>query len=154
MRFNRITGRSLLFRRRAGSATLEASIVLMIFFLLAFGTVEFGYYLFVKHSLQGAAREGCRAAILPNQGDAAARTEVIRYLTLAGLNTSNSALDSKWTVTISPSADTAASGTAITVTIQGAWATIGANMRPMRLLKDPAGGQRMVSGTCVMRKEG
>ena len=43
--------------RRRGGSLLEAAIVLPVLIYVAFGTVEFGYYFFVKHSLDGAARE-------------------------------------------------------------------------------------------------
>ena len=50
-------------RRRFGGAVLETVLILPVLLYLAFGVVEFGYYFYVKHSLEGAARDGCRAAI-------------------------------------------------------------------------------------------
>ena len=54
--------------RRRGSEILEAALVLPLLLVLAFGTVEFGYYFYLEHNFQSAAREGVRAAI-PNGGD-------------------------------------------------------------------------------------
>ena len=50
-------------RNRRGNALLDAALVLPILLSLTFGTVEYGYFFFVKHSMQGAAREGCRAGL-------------------------------------------------------------------------------------------
>ena len=49
--------------KRRGGAVLETILILPILLYLAIGTVEFGYYFCVKHSLEGAARDGCRSAI-------------------------------------------------------------------------------------------
>src|SRR5690349_10293272 len=59
----RRTGRRQLSRRRRGSEVLEAALVFPILLALAFGTVEFGYYFYVEHNLESAAREGARAAV-------------------------------------------------------------------------------------------
>ena len=48
--------------RRSGGAVLETVLVMPVLLYLAFGIVEFGYYFYVKHSLEGAARDfriGC-----------------------------------------------------------------------------------------------
>jgi Flp pilus assembly protein TadG len=54
--------------RRRGTEILEAALVLPLLLVLAFGTVEFGYFFYLEHNFQAAAREGVRAAI-PNGGD-------------------------------------------------------------------------------------
>ena len=59
--FSRCRGRGA-FRR--GGAILEAALVLPILLALSFGMVEYGYYFFVKHTLQGAARDGARIPAL------------------------------------------------------------------------------------------
>src|SRR4051812_13398788 len=56
--------RARFFRR--GNAVMEMALVLPILLALSFGTVEFGYFFYVKHTLQGAARDGARQAILPS----------------------------------------------------------------------------------------
>ena len=64
-----MSGTSLVQSRRGGrrgNALLDAALVLPILLSLTFGTVEYGYFFFVKHSLQGAAREGCRVGIVPS----------------------------------------------------------------------------------------
>ena len=53
-------------RARRGNAVLETALVLPILLALSFGLVEFGYFFYVKHNMQGAAREGARVAITPS----------------------------------------------------------------------------------------
>jgi Flp pilus assembly protein TadG len=135
-------------RGRRGNAVLDAALVLPILLSLTFGTVEYGYYFFMKHSLEGAAREGARAAIVPSTANnTPVTTAVATALNAAGLNSSLTTLDNKYTLSISP-AVTSASGTAITVSVTASWGTVG--IRPLGLI----GSAKVVSGTAVMRKEG
>src|SRR4051794_21099883 len=97
--------RSLAVRRaRRGGALLETAFVLWVFLLLSFGTIEFGYFFFVKNALVGASREGCRAGIVPppTGTNTAVQNTVISYLYNAGMNSSSTTLDAKWTLTILP----------------------------------------------------
>ena len=133
---------------RRGNAVLDAALVLPILLSLTFGTVEYGYYFFMKHSLEGAAREGARSAIVPStQSNTPVTTAVATALYAAGLNSSKTTLDAKYTMTITP-AVSSASGTAITVEIDATWGTVG--IRPLGLI----GSAKIVKGTAVMRKEG
>jgi Flp pilus assembly protein TadG len=138
------------FRRvRRGNALLDAALVLPILLSLTFGTVEYGYFFFVKHSLQGAAREGCRAAIVPTADNTAVTQAIAAALKAAGLNSSNTTLDSKFTLTLTPAnVSGLSSGTSITVQIDATWGQVG--VRPLGLI----GAAKVVRGTTVMRKEG
>jgi Flp pilus assembly protein TadG len=49
---------------RKGAAIVEFALVLPIFALLLFATIEFGHYFFVEHTLQFATREGTRLALV------------------------------------------------------------------------------------------
>ena len=132
-------------RRWRGSAVLDAALVFPILLSLTFGTVEYGYYFYVKHSLQGAAREGARAAITPTAANSDVTTAVSNTLTAAGLSNSG------YTTTISPSnVSGLASGTQITVTVTCTWGTVGSGFRPLGLI----GSSKQVKGVTVMRKEG
>ncbi|MEL7238307.1 MAG: TadE/TadG family type IV pilus assembly protein [Planctomycetota bacterium] len=44
---------------------LEAALILPVLLVIVFASIEFGYAFYVKHTLQGAAREGARAGIVP-----------------------------------------------------------------------------------------
>ena len=147
--------------RRRGSAILDAALVFPILLSLTFGTIEYGYFFFVKHTLQGAAREGCRAGIVPTgsagTGDSTAVTVAIaQYLQGAGLNTGSTTLDAKYTLSIqspfgtSINAGSVSTGSPLYVTIQSTWGQIGSGFRPMNLI----GTSKTVSGVSVMRKEG
>ena len=145
-------------RNRRGSAVLEAALVFPILLGLTFGAIEYGYYFFVKNTLQGAAREGCRAGIVLNNTYNDIDDAVAGYLKAAGLNSSATTLDSKWTLTVeSPSGTTITSlsgvsaGSALYVTVKGnSWGTVGSGFRPMNLISS----SKSVTGVSVMRKEG
>src|SRR4051794_9717474 len=53
-------------RRHRGGAVLEAALVMPVLVYLSFGCVEFAHFYYIKHMMQGAAREGCRAGIVSN----------------------------------------------------------------------------------------
>jgi Flp pilus assembly protein TadG len=129
-------------RWRRGGAVLETALVLPILLSVTFGTVEFGHFFFVKNTLQGAAREGVRAAISAGATNADVTTAVNRQLTMAGLDVA------QFTVTTNPSpVSSATAGTSVSVTVSANWGTVG--IRPMSLI--PSG--KTVSGACVMRHE-
>lgn len=137
------------WRRRCGNATIETVLALGILLNLTFGTVEFGHFFFVKNTLQGAAREGARAAIAAGATNAEVTSSVNSSLSAAGFTTSN------YTIKIRNSTDTAdvdvstqTAGNGILVKVSGAWGTVG--LRPLGLI----GATKTVLGTAVMRKEG
>lgn len=134
--------------RRRGNALLDAALVLPILLSLTFGTVEYGYFFFVKHSLQGAAREGCRVGILPTADNTQVRAAIAASLNAAGLNSSASTLDAKYTLTTTPSnVSGLTAGTTVTVQLDATWSAIG--VRPLGLI----GANKVVRGTTVMRRE-
>jgi Flp pilus assembly protein TadG len=143
-------------RRSRGSAVLDAALVFPILLSLTFGAIEYGYYFFVKNTLQGAAREGCRAGIVLNNANTDVTTAVVNYLKAAGLNSSSTTLDSKFTLAIESPLGTSCTVSSLTVgsplyvTISGQWGTLGSGFRPMALI----GTTKVVKGVSVMRKEG
>jgi Flp pilus assembly protein TadG len=135
---------------------LDAALVFPILLSLTFGAIEYGYYFFVKNTLQGAAREGCRSGIVLNNNSTNVTSSVVGYLKAAGLNSSSTTLDSKFTLKIeSPlgttiDAGSLSAGSPLYITVQGQWGTLGQGFRPMALI----GVSKTVSGVSVMRKEG
>jgi Flp pilus assembly protein TadG len=128
---------------RRGSAVLEAALVLPIILSLSFGGVEFGYYMFVKNTFQGAAREGARAAINAGATNTDVTTAVAGVMTAAGFNSS------QYMITTNPATvSSATTGTAVTVSISAQWGTIG--VRPLGVIPST----KNVTGSTVMRKEG
>lgn len=129
-------------RNRRGNALVEAAVVLPVLLSLAFGTVEFGHFFYMKHLLQSAAREGARAAIPGSATNADVTTAVNRVLNSAGIPQAN------YTTTLSPATISGQpEGTAITVTVTASWGTVG--LRPMRMIATT----KQVIGVTVMRKE-
>ena len=47
-----------------GTTAVEFALVAPIFFFLVFGTIEFGWYFFVQHTIQSATRDGTRFALV------------------------------------------------------------------------------------------
>src|SRR2546423_6062073 len=110
--------------QRRGSAVMDAALVFPLLLALMFGTMEYGYYFFVRHTLTGAAREGARVGIMPTGDNTKVTDTVVKYLQNAGLQTSTTTLDTtKFTLTISPSASTVGSGNPLTVTVSSTWGT-------------------------------
>lgn len=138
------TSRRCMSRYR-GSAMLETTIV-MVFVLmpLMLGMMEFSYFFFAKHSVQGAAREGARTAIMPGATTSGVNTAIRRAMEGAGLE------DSGYSVTVSP-AITSSPGQQIKVTVECPWTTIW-TVPAGPWSPRPSGGK--VTGVTVMQKEG
>ncbi|HZT80446.1 MAG TPA: TadE family protein [Gemmataceae bacterium] len=71
---------------RPGAATVEFAVVAPVFFLLALGIIDVGRGLMVQHLMQNAARQGCRAGILPSNGNAEITAAVTGALQPAGIS--------------------------------------------------------------------
>jgi Flp pilus assembly protein TadG len=135
-------------QRRRGNAILDAAFVLPILLTLTFGSIEFGYFFFVKHSLQGAAREGARAAIVPDATNTKVTSAVAASLNAAGMNSSVTSLDPKYVLTLTPSTiSSATTGTSVSVQLDTTWGAVG--VRPLGII--PA--TKTVRGITVMRRE-
>lgn len=141
-------------RRRAGASILELAITLTILLNLTFGTIEFGYFFFMKNTLQGAAREGARAAILPGGSNNDVTQAVNLVLTSAGLKpqaTTPQAAGYTITVRVNgvvANASTAFTGQPVEVSVTATWGTVG--LRPLGLI----GASKTVLGAANMRREG
>ena len=127
---------------RRGNAVLEAALVIPILLALAFGTVEFGHYFYIKHNLQGAASAGVRAALPEGAKNSDVQSAVADVMEASGLASSG------YGVVITPGdVSNAAAGAKITVTVQASWGTVG--VRPLGII--PA--SKNVRGVAVMRRE-
>jgi Flp pilus assembly protein TadG len=146
--------------RRNGTALVELALTLGILFSICFGGIECGYYFFVKNTMEGAAREGCRAGIVAGATDTSVTTEVENYLQQAGLVPNGTSTGGSggtytvgnYTVTISPDITSGAAtiGNNLQVTITATWGTVGSGERPLAIL--PSSKQLLT--VAVMRKEG
>ena len=153
--------------RRGGAVTLEMALTLSILFSICYGLIEFGYYFYVKNTMEGAAREGCRAAIVTGATIAAANSAVENQLQVANLVPSGTTASGTGTYTIgnytvtytdsttsttlnSSTLPTMPIGDTLTTTITATWVTVGAGFRPMALI----GSSKTLTTASAMRKEG
>ena len=134
--------------RGRGMSVLETALVLPFLLALVLGMVEFGWALFVSHTLQGAARVGARAGIVAGGTDADILQSVGNTMSASGFQTSD------YTVTITKangaatSATTADPGDEIMVRVKVDWD----KAKPGFSLYSAALNQ--LSAQTVMRKEG
>jgi Flp pilus assembly protein TadG len=143
-------------RGRSGNAVLDMAFILPVLLMLTFGAVEYGYAMFVKHALQGAAREGARAAIVAGATSTSIQSAVDQAMQTAGFPQAkyvrpstiemchNGSYSTNWT--------SAAVGDGIRVTVQAQWSAIGFNVLPTWLGGiDPS---KTLTSATMMRKEG
>jgi hypothetical protein len=145
-------------RRRRGAEVLEAALVMPILLFMGFGTVEFGYYFYTEHNLEGAAREGARAAIPAQFSDTfasvnkAARLDKVeeavdRVMSAAGYAAGDYEINANW-----PDSSDGQSHY-IEVSVELHWTddnVISPGLRPMRMIKPDKG---LVKGDATMRLE-
>jgi Flp pilus assembly protein TadG len=137
---------------RKGGAVLEAALVMFLLtMILIFPAMEFGYFFYVKHTLQGAAREGARAGIPVSAINSDVTTAVSNSMSAAGFAVST------YTVAIRDSTDSSnlnvsglAAGTPVLVKVSSTWGSIGLP----RLGIFNINSAHAVVGKTVMRKEG
>jgi Flp pilus assembly protein TadG len=135
--------------RKRGASTLEMALVLPLLIMLSFGVVDYGYYIYLKNTFQGAAEAGARAAVpyaATNSNVTGTTGIVTTMMTAAGFPSAN------YTVTLSPANVSGLSvGTAITVTVSASWGTVGTHA-----LGTSFGGisnAKQIVGVAVMQKE-
>ena len=136
-------------KRRRGSAVIEASLALPVLLYFSMGMVEFGQYFYAKHTVDAAARDGCRQAILSTATTAAATTAVANTMLAAGFASSGYSLTFTNTAGSTTYSDlsTVAAGTAIKATVTVNYGSVG--VRPLGVI--PANKQ--VIGITTMVKE-
>src|SRR5947209_5162537 len=74
----------LRIKGRPGAVLIEAAVVILLFIVLTFGMIEYGYLIFVMHTATSAARSGARAAIVAGAGTATVQSSVDTIMTAAG----------------------------------------------------------------------
>lgn len=137
-------------RTRRGSAVLETALVLSFVLLpLTFGAVEFSYFYFVKHTIQGASREGARAAIVKGATNADVDTAVSQVMSATGIPGTYTVRRLNLSDQVVNVANVAGD-TGIKVEVTYNWSQVSAALRPLRII----GTAKVVKGVTVMRKEG
>ncbi len=80
-------------RRRGGQAVVEFALILPLFMLLVFGTLEFGRAYYDMHLITNAARGGARVGSLPGKVESDVTSAVDASMNDVGLH-------SPWTTTV------------------------------------------------------
>jgi Flp pilus assembly protein TadG len=131
-------------RRRLGAEVLEAALVMPILLAMGFGTVEFGYYFYTEHNLEGAAREGARAAIPAGMNATeradAVETAVDKVMGAAGYASGDYEID----------LDDPYQTDYIRVKVKLHWSDVSEGLRPMRMIRPQ---NDLVEGIATMRLE-
>lgn len=136
-------------RRRGGNALVEAFLALPPLLFLSFGMVEFGQFLYVKHTINAASRDGARSAILSSATHAAAQQAVTNTMATANIPAA------KYTVTFTDAASGAtiadvgvtARGTGIKVTVSATAGNV--TVRPLGVIPTA----KAIVGITTMVKE-
>jgi Flp pilus assembly protein TadG len=145
-------------RQRRGSATIEFFFALIALLWVAMGTIEFGQYLYIKHTFQAAARDAARSAIpstaaLGDPVAAATRT----------LNLSNITFNSAWMSITDLTTSTAVTdvsavtrGHTLRITLSTSYSSIPSAVRPLNSITGGRwgiGNGKPIIGQCAMVKE-
>ena len=142
------------WRGRSAAETLEMAFALPLLLVLAFGTCEFGYWFYLEHNFQAAAREGARAAIVSKWTSAVERQLAAEEAAHGIMQELKIPMD-KYEVSTTPSAD----GEYLTVKVEADWSDIG--VETGLFMKLHGGGQSTelvdddakIVGTATMRIE-
>jgi Flp pilus assembly protein TadG len=106
--------------RTAGTAIVEAALVMPLLLVLVFGAMEYGWMFVVYGDVVNAARAGARLAVIPTAGANDVNSQIIATLKSAGLNVDGTGSGTTVTpsITVTPSDwPTAAGGTIVTVQV-------------------------------------
>lgn len=145
-------------RFRSGNAVLDMAFVLPVLLMVSFGAVEYGYAMFVKHTLHSAAREGARAAIVAGANAAAVQKQVDNAMAVAGFPQSKYTrpptieLQKINTSTWSTAWTGATAGDSIRVTVKTTWSSAGISVLPSFMGGIPP--TKQLTGGATMRREG
>ncbi len=122
---------------RRGTTAVECVLCLPLLLALLFGAIEYGRAFQVRHTLQNAAYEGARKAMVPGGTADDARSEAERVLSTVGVRNA--------TIDVSPAAITLATPS-VTVTISVQTDAVGYST-PLVL------GNRVLREACTLRVE-
>ena len=115
-------------RRRFGGALVELTLVSPLFVMMLFGTIEYGYFSYVKSEVLTAATNGAHEGALSTSSNATVQSAV--DTAMANSNLQNMG----YTVTTSPASVAGLStGTTITVSVSFPWSNMNMNLLPTSL---------------------
>jgi Flp pilus assembly protein TadG len=145
-------------RRRGGNSLVELALTFPILMFMAFGLVEFGQFLYLKHCFEAAARDAARVAVMSTATQA--QVTSVLSTTLAQANVTYNA---SWlTITDLGPASTGSvanvanvpMGDEIQLTVSTNYSAIPNVVRPLYQLTGAGiGSGKTISGQCTMIKE-
>jgi len=125
--------------RRRGAVLVETAIVIMLLISLCFGIMEYGHYVYTRHTLESACLRAVRLGIVSDSLFDDVNDEVGAQMAIAGFDAT------EFEVEILGHGD--ADETDLTVSIQCTWGAIG--IRPLGLIS----ADSVVRASATMRKE-
>jgi len=145
-------------RPRRGGALLELALTFPLVCFMAFGLVEFGQFMYIKHCFESAARDAMRVGIMANATQSQVTTTLTNTLAQA-----NVTYNSSWlTITdLGPSGSGTVSNVAsvtagdlMQLTLTANYSTIPNAVRPLYQMTGVGiGSGKTVVGECTMVKE-
>lgn len=137
--------------QRRGAALLELVLILPILLAISFGATDYGYFFYVKNTIQGAASAGGRAAVPVGATNSDVTTAVANMMSASGFTAST------YTTSITDlngnalDLSSAGSGVPVKVTVSCSWGTIGLHALPVSL--GGIANTKTVTGVSVMMTE-
>jgi Flp pilus assembly protein TadG len=125
--------------RRRGAVLVETAIVIMLLITLCFGIMEYGHYVYTRHTLESACQRAVRFGIIADSVFEDVETEVSTQMAVAGYDAT------EFDVEILGHGDPAE--TDLTISIEVTWGQIG--MRPLGLIS----ADSVIRASATMRKE-
>jgi Flp pilus assembly protein TadG len=144
---NPINRRGVRRRRIRGSALIEMIFCVIVLFYLVMGGVEFGFFMFSKHVVQAAARDGCRKAIVSSSTQAETNAAIAGTMNSAGFTSYTTAFQNASTNATITDVGTVAKGTGVKVTVSMTFGSV--NVRPLGVIPTT----KAVIGVTSMIKE-
>jgi Flp pilus assembly protein TadG len=125
---------------RSGAEVIELALLMLPLLWLTFGAIDYGWYFYLQHNLEGAAREGARVGIIQGNSDADIQAAVDTFMKNSGF--SNSA---DYTVSETTAASRDGLATDLTVVVKMNYQSMG--IPPAKVYKTS------VDAAATMRKE-
>ena len=125
--------------RRRGAVLVETAIVIMLLIALCFGVMEYGHYVYTRHTLESACQRAVRLGIIADSVFDDVEAEVGTQMAVAGFDAT------EFDVEIVGHGDPAE--TDLTVAIEVTWGEIG--IRPLGLIA----ADSVIHASATMRKE-
>jgi Flp pilus assembly protein TadG len=119
----------------------------IVLFYLVMGGIEFGWFMYSKHVVQSAARDGARTAIVSGATHSSATNAISSTMSSAGFSGYTTTFQNATTNATIADVSTVAKGTGIKVTVSVAFGSL--NVRPLGVI--PA--SKAVLGVTSMIKE-